>query len=429
MRRARLSLARRNPSPRRRQQRCRWHCWLGSALDQLAHAPVARLPGLPATLRSNRRPPVARRAAMQSSGGAGPASAGGKRAAPKPAATCRASGPRAAACAARRPAAAATARPGLGLLTRPLRQRARPQRRARWQAARARHSAAPPSPARRERTRRSGLHLRGCQLVEELLPLELALPPRRERVLHEHLGLQRTLLQLLHRASRGALAAQALAIGSSEGRREPAHDPSQHATVARSAAHVERPFAGVPPAAGRSGPSAPPRGRACPPAPRAAWPAGLTRLGRRARFRASLGGPAARGRADSPARQLRPRHRAPAIRLASNRLDAVSWRRRTHCPRRRIRASPSRLRASRQRSGGPKEGLGSRELRCAMGVDVGVVVYGVSRGGGRAVASARARVCVQAATGSAGWHTIVELAWPREEELRGLLRSPCSSFV
>ena len=197
-----------------------------------------------------------------------------------------------------------------------------------------------------------GLHLRGCQLVEELLPLELALPPRRERVLHEHLGLQRTLLQLLHRASRGALAAQALAIGSSEGRREPAHDPSQHATVARSAAHVERPFAGVPPAAGRSGPSAPPRGRACPPAPRAAWPAGLTRLGRRARFRASLGGPAARGRADSPARQLRPRHRAPAIRLASNRLDAVSWRRRllplpssrTHCPRRRIRASPSRLR-------------------------------------------------------------------------------------
>ena len=67
--------------------------------------------------------------------------------------------------------------------------------------------------------------------------------------------------------------------------------------------------------------------------------------------------------------------------------------------------------ASRQRSGGPKEGLGSRELRCAMGVDVGVVVYGVSRGGGRAVASARARVCVQAATGSAGWHTIAKLAW------------------
>ena len=60
-----------------------------------------------------------------------------------------------------------------------------------------------------------GLYLRGCQLVEELLPLELALPPRRERVLHEHLGLQRALLQLLHRASRGALAAQALAIGSS----------------------------------------------------------------------------------------------------------------------------------------------------------------------------------------------------------------------
>ena len=67
--------------------------------------------------------------------------------------------------------------------------------------------------------------------------------------------------------------------------------------------------------------------------------------------------------------------------------------------------------ASRQRSGGPKEGLGSRKLRCAMGVDVGVVVYGVSRGGGRAVASARARVCVQAATGSAGWHTIAKLAW------------------